>query len=927
MDKQKRNKGKEWSEIRNLDFLGSGPMDERASLLTSLIVPGISLEEWQEIVDSKENEEKNGISNVKIVICPAANIPSNQNDFNYKLDDSYGSAWTSYKRRLSAKGFGLDSIHSIQTASHKILNKISLDTRVTGPLKGLVIGNVQSGKTANMAALMAMAADQGWNMFIILSGTIENLRIQTQKRLISDLNTATNVAWVPLDNVSRSANSPQALSKLTLAANAKQRYLMVCLKNSSRLKNLLYWLAKDAKQRELLKILFIDDEADQAGINAARQKRGEEDQAITERTKINQSLVNLFMNKDDKGKLVATKFRALDYVAYTATPYANILNEKPGPESIYPANFVSALPVSNNYIGPQAIFGIEGTDNPTLNLVNTVSPEDLVAVKDLKPGKDLPQSLKDAIMWFYCCLAIERIRKADRPFSMLIHTSQRQQDHQNTADAIKTWFENTDVLDFVTGCKAVYEAETKMLSKSDFYDAMPDYPDKNIQDYPDFKDISDEIVSIFKYGLSPIKIDEEGNFNFTKGVHLCIDNCAHNFVENGNEHIRLLYPEENLGYASGFIVVGGATLSRGLTIEGLVSTYFLRTVKQADTLMQMGRWFGYRTGYELLPRIWLTENTKNQFVFLSNLDYELRVEMKNMEESGVSPSKVGIRIRYYPKRSVLEITSKNKAKAAVLVDMDYSGFATQTTMFYSDHKRLQGNYDKAVSFIQSLGNSISMASHPKANNYLEWDGVDNDKTLDFITSLEYPKNDTSYLDVKTFKKWYQKTAKKNGLEDWHVIVAGLDKPKPGKTFTIGGNTVCEVNRSKKKTADDDGLIRIGALRAPRDVYIDIDMDKEKESLTEEDRQTIKKSTTDGYRQIRQKCGMSTSSQLVIYFIDKDSQPRPNEKKRVEMGTDVDVIGLSLIIPDSDKPASGSYVSIDLSDMDDDMAEVDNDAED
>lgn len=354
--KQKRESNISWHEIRDLCFLGNIGEIEKINTL-SLFLGDISIVQWQEIVDNEKSEEENGL-NTTVVICPAVTIPSNINDFDYKLNSSYGSAWSSYQRRLKEKNFDIDTIHAIQSASHKILNKISLDTRESGPLKGLVIGNVQSGKTANMAALMAMAADQGWNMFIILSGTIDNLRIQTQERLLLDLNGATNVIWTPIDKANTNPTNVYALSKLSLNFDSRQRYLLVCLKNSTRLKNLLNWLAKDTKNRENLKILFIDDEADQAGVNAA--PRSKDDTSQIERTKINQLIVNLLTNKDGDGNEVETKFRALDYVAYTATPYANILNEKPGKESIYPSNFVSCLSVSNKYLVHNTYLELKG---------------------------------------------------------------------------------------------------------------------------------------------------------------------------------------------------------------------------------------------------------------------------------------------------------------------------------------------------------------------------------------------------------------------------------------------------------------------------------------------------------------------------------------------------------------------------------------
>ena len=157
--------------------------------------------------------------------------------------------------------------------------------------------------------------------------------------------------------------------------------------------------------------------------------------------------------------------------------------------------------------------------------------------------------------------------------------------------------------------------------------------------------------------LTNIIIGEEGDLEYSKRVHICIDNSSSDtFVFDENAHIRLKYPtkENNLGYTSAFIVVGGSTLSRGLTIEGLVSTYFFRTVTQADTLMQMARWFGYRRGYELLPRVWMSDITYDRFVYLTQLDAELRSTMHMMEINNIKPSTFGIKVKKFSETSFYE---------------------------------------------------------------------------------------------------------------------------------------------------------------------------------------------------------------------------------------------------------------------------------
>lgn len=904
----KREEDVSWEDIQNLLFFPGEKYEDRLSML-KLFCSTATKELFDELVEHDKNEEENG-RKAKLLLCPSSIIPDVVDDKNYELDESVGSSWMSYKRKLQGKNFDEETINSIETASHKILNKLSLDTRETGPIKGLVVGNVQSGKTANMAALMSMAADQGWNMFIVLSGTIENLRIQTRNRLSEDLKDSTNVVWVTIDNVSTDHNFYQSLSRLELNESDNRRYLMVCLKNSTRLNNLLTWLAKDAKNREKLKILFIDDEADQASINAHRSKKGEKNDPETiERTKINNHLVSLFTNKDGNGKSVATQFKSLNYVAYTATPYANILNERPSRKSTYPANFISCLPLSKSYFGPQAIFGVDGEEYEPMNIVNIISKDEAKSLEKRATSFKIPKELENAILWFYCCLAIQRFRKDKKPVSMLIHTSQNISEHDVMNESIKNWFDGFDKIKFIDACKKTFYEQISIFSKNDFYRACPLYPNKNINDYPSFEEICGEIENIYDYGLKHILINSDTTLEYCKGINLCVDNCSYNINED-NEHIRLVYPEKGtLDYAAGFIVIGGATLSRGLTIEGLVSTYFLRNTKQADTLMQMGRWFGYRIGYELLPRIWITESTLKQFEFLSVLDYDLRNELKNMQDSGISPSIVGPKIRVYPKRSFLSLTSKTKEKDMVSQSSDFTGFASQTTTFFENEEIQKKNLDSTIAFVSSLDKPIDMSKHPNGSNCYAWENVPYEKVLDYICEMSYPKTSNTYIEPKSFRKWYEKKVEDSDLNNWNVVIEGVDIRDDTATLNVGDYTISKVERSRKKDKYNDGLIRIGALRAPRDLYIDIDLSKT--NLTEDEKNIIKKNITTGYRSIRKKCGLSKTPLLVIYFINKDSKPKKKDVNRLPLDAKHDLVGLFFIMPDDDSCKTGDYVTVKL----------------
>lgn len=174
----------------------------------------------------------------------------------------------------------------------------------------------------------------------------------------------------------------------------------------------------------------------------------------------------------------------------------------------------------------------------------------------------------------------------------------------------------------------IWERESKRFSKPDFITQYRNYANmSSIYDYPAFEELREHIEHLISSGLSSLQMDSDKRIEYSTGIHLCIDNS-----DNNNDNSRLIYPNDNEipCDAPAFLVIGGNTLSRGLTIEGLISTYFLRPAGCADTLMQMGRWFGYRKGYELIPRIWLSMRVRDQFRFIAEMDQKLRNEIKDM---------------------------------------------------------------------------------------------------------------------------------------------------------------------------------------------------------------------------------------------------------------------------------------------------------
>src|SRR5690554_1059739 len=221
---------------------------------------------WHDIVQRFKSIEERSETNI---FLESSLISNGENLHNYSTPLEETNAWFHYKNKLlNEYKFSIEATEEIEKTTTRILNRLKPKTQADKPNKGLVIGNVQSGKTANMVALMTMAADWGWNFFITFSGTIDNLRQQTLNRLRNDLRSdGSTIEWNLYDQLSHK-NSNQ-LQDMNLSSNNRSRYYTVVLKNKTRLNNLVRWLNKDLNKKQQLKVLIIDDEADQAGVNTA----------------------------------------------------------------------------------------------------------------------------------------------------------------------------------------------------------------------------------------------------------------------------------------------------------------------------------------------------------------------------------------------------------------------------------------------------------------------------------------------------------------------------------------------------------------------------------------------------------------------------------------------------------------------------------
>lgn len=899
--------------IEQIKLLGASDEDEAEEALEELIDDGwdedLDLASWFDYVDRYKKDNP-----IPIEIC-SATLGDVIEDIN--LDQLIGnpnSSWNALKSIFKQDEISTKSIREIETSAHRVLTRLSTDTREMGPIKGLVFGSVQSGKTANMEALISMAADTQWNVFIILSGTIENLRIQTRDRFKRDLLNTSSIAWKHIDL----SGEDRKFKTTSMQLNTKgdftfgTRYVITCLKQKSRLSKLNDWLYADPDKARRMRVVVIDDEADQASINTAPILEGEDaieyEQA---RKEINRLIVCLANGLKADGSKPKEQLQAMNYISYTATPYANVLNERPG-ESLYPKDFVHSLSAPDEYFGINVIFGdptyVDDSGNllaPGLDIVRTVPQDDATAIKDAHKEEygRAPESLIDAICWFLCCAAALRYNQRRKPISMLIHTSNKGDDHAIDYHLIRDYLKATSLTTVLERCKVVYEYETTRFTYNDLARDFSKYGllgqvDPN---YPSFDSIKGEIEELVS-AAGNIKLGNNDTLIYSNGINICIDDCFADRRSASDIKMRLVYPSKTelakMAKAPVFIVIGGNTLARGLTIEGLVCSYFTRNTTQADTLMQMARWFGYRRGYELLPRIWLTDEIASKYRALSKVEMSLKEEIKHFEELGLRPEELGIKVQTMPEISKFMLTAKNKMQSARTCTLDFTGYSYEITEFDFDEPMLKQNLTITTSFLDTLSNGRAAT---RAGNAVIWKNVGSPSILDFMRSYQLsPRSSVTRDDINCLSNWIQGAGSTN-IDYWNVAIAGKKNAPSGTWTCTGASNLPKIERTR--LSKHENYIDIGSLRSGSDALCDIDT----ASLSSNEINILQAGRMNtNVAKKRAKLGFSRVPLLLIYRIDSTSQRQSATRRPI--GTETDIISFAIIIP-GDKYSSRSSDSV------------------
>lgn len=548
-----------------------------------------------------------------------------------KMKDCPSPFWDRYRDHLERdKGFAPAVVLRMSDVLDRILDLSGDPAQKDLDRRGLVVGQVQSGKTANYTGLLCKAVDAGFKVVFIIAGIHNNLRAQTQRRIDEgfigrDSARGRNAPPIGVGKQSVVQSRPISFTSAQQdfngavadqlgfdLASAKDPAIFVIKKNAVVLKRLVRWLDQHSGRREggvPLPALVIDDEADNASINVG--KNGEI------------SAIN-----DQIRKLLAL-FPRSSYVGYTATPFANIFidpetKDEMGKDDLFPRSFILALEPPSNYHGPERIFGTEEACKRVLRIAGDY--QDLLPLEHKKhlEVKALPSSLERSIDTWFVATAIRELRETS-PFhsSMMINASRFVDVQKHIADRIR---EAVDSL-----CRAI-KANARMpdaLERDPFIRRLKAVFD---DEYSDCRVTWAEVLRALADKLRPVQVK----------------------VINGTSPDSLDYSIESARY----IAIGGLSLSRGITLEGLTVSYFLRSSKMYDTLMQMGRWFGYRPRCEDLVRVWLTSDSRGWYEHITEVIQELRQDLIDMERSEATPLEFGLKVRTHP--AALLITARNK---------------------------------------------------------------------------------------------------------------------------------------------------------------------------------------------------------------------------------------------------------------------------
>lgn len=801
----------------------------------------------QEVVQRIRERHEQETIRIRELEEPHAVVLGNRDTW-YTGPQAKDRCWPAIVAELRKNGWPQDpAIDDLDDSSTRVVSLLNHPKERLFSTRGLVVGYVQSGKTTNFTSVMAKAADRGYKLFIVLAGIHNGLRRQTQARLVQQLVEPNPAMWSQLTGLDKDFTPTENPASYFGKSN-KTHVLCVVKKNATVLRKLARWLEKASDYLGDCPALIIDDEADQA----------------TVATKSINPLILSIMGCLPKSA----------YVGYTASPFANLLID-PSAANLYPKDFIVNLPKPAGHFGTEVLFGryaLDGDDPEQVDDghdmirsipeddVPCVRPESRADVEGFEPV--ITDTLRSAVEYFWLVTAARRVRGIGNPHNtMLIHTSVNTSVHNSFRRPLEhlrdTAAQSLEDAGFVARLHHLWDWENARVPAEDFGETKVAFG-QLVQELP----------------------------GVLASCRVIMDNSS---------------SEDRLDYENGPVVaiaVGGNTLSRGLTLEGLSVSYFVRAVSAYDTLLQMGRWFGFRNGYADLPRIWMTDELAEWFRHLATVETEMRRDIDTYMTEDETPLTFAVRLRTHP---ALRVTAAAKMRDAVTAASSYGGKRVQTHYFHINANWLRGNIHAAHTLVAaSVAHAGRVDERPTDGRYV-FREVPHDLVIDFLSAYKFheksPENDADLI-IDYIRK---RVSTAGSLQRWNVAIVGNPK---GEDFAFASGVSVGLNTRARLAIPNPvpDFADIKTLMSRRDAGVDLSGE-------------VGKLPDEGIMDLR-RLQLPNTGLLVLYPIDKVSDPSPSKKLRAPLNAEEHLIGVGLVFPKplNEDSTVEKYISANLSNV-------------
>ncbi|MEV6231041.1 Z1 domain-containing protein [Saccharopolyspora shandongensis] len=727
--------------------------------------------------------------------------------------------WSSYQKLLTGKGWDADAVAALDRATDQVIERLSDPARPEAfQSKGLVVGHVQSGKTANFTGVVAKAIDAGYRLIIVLTGTTDMLRSQTQRRLDMELIGVENIlggvdpddadsldgvdyqddrAWIEgkflshgfqPNDVDRPAihrlttyagdykSLKQGIEALNfpkvdrhkrffelenlLPADAK---VAIVKKNATVLKKLALDLHRIKKKTNLAEIptLIIDDESDQASVNTSNPKKWTNGKV--ERTTIN-GLISHLLDALPRAQ----------YVGYSATPFANVFIDPSDTEDIFPKDFILSLQSPPGYTGAAAFHDLDSSLDESDRTYANSNREAFIRFVHEPSGED-DETLRKAIDTFVLTGAVKLYRQEHdagvfRHHTMLVHETMRTADHSMQAGRIRAMWKSAGY--YSAGSeqrlRQLFETDIRpvSLARSESPVAVPTF---------------DELRLYIAKAVSRV-----GQFDPVLVVNSDQDAETENLDFDRNDVWKIL--------------VGGNKLARGFTVEGLTVAYFLRKTKMADAMMQMGRWFGFRRSYADLMRLFLTEELYEGFEAIALDEQYFRNELKRYAEpvhgqKQITPKQVPPLVAQ--RLPWLKPTSATKMYNARLVERRSPGGAVEPSAYPTDEEHLRSNTEAMLPILDSLAEKVTTMRTEEQTFKAYFGTATHSLVINSLAQLKWKSSDSFLPDLR----WLESLGT-DQISQWHIVVPQRGRAAERTATVLGRGPLSLFSRTRRKNRDD-----------------------------------------------------------------------------------------------------------------------------